>query len=168
MNIFYFDEDPVEAAKVQPDKMLVKMVLETAQMLSCAHRELDGDTYADMHNLYKSTHKNHPCSIWVRQSRANYEWLYKHFIALSEEYTERYVRTHLSYTKLKNALFQTPFNIPAGEMTPIAQAMPDEYKHENPVTAYRRYCINEKHYAAWNEMPERKPTWWKKEIKNDN
>ena len=65
MNIFYFDEDPVEAAKVQPDKMLVKMVLETAQMLSCAHRELDGDSYADMHNLYKSTHKNHPCFFRV-------------------------------------------------------------------------------------------------------
>jgi len=165
MNIFYFDKDPVEAAKVQPDKMLVKMVLETAQMLSGAHRELDGDAYADEHSLYKSTHKNHPCSIWVRKSKENYEWLYEHFIALSEEYTERYERMHLSYTKLKDVLWQTPFNIPGGQMTPIAQCMPDEYKHKNPITAYRRYCVHEKHYAEWNIMPERKPDWWCKEIK---
>tara|TARA_R110001592_G_scaffold105781_2_gene297440 strand:- start:235 stop:726 length:492 start_codon:yes stop_codon:yes gene_type:complete len=160
MNIFYFDKNPVEAAKVQPDKMLVKMVLETAQMLSTAHRVLDGDGYADKHSLYKLAHKNHPCSIWVRQSKANYEWLYQHFIALSEEYTERYAKMHLSYTKLKDVLWQTPFNIPIGKITPLAQAMPDEYKHKDPVVAYRRYCIYEKHYAEWNVMPERKPDWW--------
>lgn len=163
MNIFWFDNDPVVAAKAQPDKMLVKMVLETAQVLSGAHRFLDGDAYADDNMLYKLTHKNHPSSIWARESSENYLWLYKHFIALCEEYTDRYCRVHLSETKLKDGLSQIPFNITVGEMTTPAQAMPDEYKHDDPVTAYRRYCIYEKHYAEWNVMPESKPDWWCKD-----
>ena len=58
MNIFYFDECPVESAQAQPDKMLVKMPLETAQMLCTAHRELDGDEYADATGLYKRAYWN--------------------------------------------------------------------------------------------------------------
>ena len=65
MNIFYFNEDPVIAAKSQPDKMLVKMPLETAQMLCTAHRLLDGDEYADSVGLYKKAYMNHPCTIWA-------------------------------------------------------------------------------------------------------
>ena len=90
MNIFYFDECPVISAEAQPDKMLVKMPLETAQMLCTAHRVLDGDEYADSVGLYKTAYKNHPCTVWARQSRGNYEWLYVHFLALAMEYNFRY------------------------------------------------------------------------------
>ena len=90
MNIFYFDDCPVKSAEAQPDKMLVKMPLETAQMLCTAHRVLDGDDYADSVGLYKEAYKNHPCTVWARQSRGNYEWLYTHFLALGMEYTYRY------------------------------------------------------------------------------
>ena len=109
MNIFYFDDSPVTSAASQPDKMLVKMPLETAQMLSTAHRVLDGDEYADANGLYKTAYKNHPCTIWARESSANYLWLYEHFIALGKEYTYRYGKEHASITKLAEPLSKVPF-----------------------------------------------------------
>jgi len=159
VNIFYFDECPVESAKAQPDKMLVKMPLESAQMLCTAHRALDGDDWADKMNMYKAAHLNHPCSKWVREASANYQWLYRHFVALSIEYSYRYGRSHLSYDKLATPLMQLPQNIPLKDMTPLAQAMPEEYKNEDATIAYRNYCINEKHYAKW-EQNRPKPNWW--------
>jgi len=162
MNIFYFYDCPEKAAQAQPDKMLVKMPLETAQMLCTAHRELDGDGYADEVGLYKRAYWNHPCTIWARSGVINYAWLYKHFIALGEEYTYRYGKEHGSITKLKEALQPHPENIdPNPRMTPVAQAMPDQYKDDDPIKAYRNYCINEKHYAKW-ERGRDKPAWWTK------
>ncbi len=160
MNIFYFYDNPVKAAEAQPDKMLVKMPLETAQMLCTAHRELDGDDYADEVGLYKRAYWNHPCTIWAREGVINYVWLYKHFIALGEEYKYRYGKEHGSIIKLKDVLEPHPDNIsPNPKMTPVAQAMPDQYKNEDPIKAYRDYCINEKHYASW-EKGRDKPDWW--------
>ena len=159
MNIFYFDECPIKSARAQPDKMLVKMPLETAQMLCTAHRELDGNEYADEQGLYKRAYWNHPCTIWARESSANYFWLYKHFLALGREYTFRYGKIHKSVDKLSRALFKQPDNISRIGMTTLAQAMPDEYKHDDPTVAYRDYVINEKHYAMW-EKGRDKPEWW--------
>ena len=159
MNIFYFYKSPTLSAQAQPDKMLVKMPLETAQMLCTAHRILDGDEYADQEGLYKEAYINHPCTIWARESSANYWWLYEHFIALGAEYTHRYGKIHASVDKLWKPLFTMPKNIYKGAMTPLAQAMPEEYKDENPIVAYRNYCINEKHYAKW-ERGRDKPSWW--------
>ena len=157
MNIFYFDEDPWHAAKMQPDKMLVKMVLETVQILSTAHRVLDADDAEN--SLYKATHINHPCTVWARESSGNYEWLLKHFMALCAEYHYRYEKHHASYNKLAFSLSYLPENIAVGSMTPVALAMPDKYKQDDPVAAYRNYCIHEKEYAAWNNK-RKKPTWW--------
>ena len=163
MNIFYFYDCPKKSAQAQPDKMLVKMPLETAQMLCTAHRELDGDDYADEVGLYKRAYWNLPCTIWARECYDNYKWLYEHFIAVGDEYTFRYGKTHASITKLKDALYFHPDNIEDKEgMTTLAQAMPEEYKDEDPTVAYRNYCINEKHYAKW-ERGRGKPTWWTKE-----
>ena len=159
MNIFYFNKCPIKSAEDQPDKMLVKMPLETAQMLCTAHRELDGDEYADANGLYKRAYWNHPCTIWAREASGNYEWLYQHFIALSFEYTYRYGKQHASYVKLHKALAKCPDNITQGKMTKLAQAMPDEYKHPDPIVAYRTYVVNEKHYAKW-EKGRDKPKWW--------
>ena len=159
MNIFYFNDCPIEAAQAQPDKMLVKMPLETAQMLCTAHRELDGNEYADANGLYKRAYWNHPCTIWARESSANYFWLYKHFLALGREYTFRYGKIHKSVDKLAQALFKQPDNISRTGMTTLAQAMPDEYKHDDPTVAYRDYVIHEKHYAKW-EQGRDKPEWW--------
>ena len=163
MNIFYFYDCPVLSAQAQPDKMLVKMPLETAQMLCTAHRELDGDKYADEVGLYKRAYWNHPCTVWARESSANYFWLYKHFLALGKEYTFRYGKTHNSVDKLARALFKQPDNIKRISMTPLAQAMPDKYKNDDPIKAYRDYCINEKHYAKW-EKGRAMPNWWHREV----
>ena len=163
MNIFYFYDCPILSAQAQPDKMLVKMPLETAQMLCTAHRELDGDKYADEVGLYKRAYWNHPCTVWARESSANYFWLYKHFLALGKEYTFRYGKTHNSVDKLARALFKQPDNIKRIGMTPLAQAMPDKYKNDDPIKAYRDYCINEKHYAKW-EKGRAIPNWWHKEV----
>ena len=131
MNIFYFDECPIISAEAQPDKMLVKMPLETAQMLCTAHRVLDGDEYADSVGLYKEAYKNHPCTIWARESSSNYSWLYRHFLALGMEYNYRYGKTHASIIKLEEPLSKMPDNITHTSMTPLAQAMPDVYTHLN-------------------------------------
>ena len=157
----FFNHSPITSAEAQPDKMPVKMPLETAQMLCTAHRELDGDEWADEVGLYKRAYWNHPCTIWARECSQNYSWLYAHFLALGMEYTFRYGKEHASVVKLAKPLMQFPKNIKQGEMTPLAQAMPDEYKHEDPIVAYRRYVINEKHYAKW-EKGRSKPKWWNK------
>ena len=164
MNIFYFYDCPIASAKAQPDKMLVKMPLETAQMLCTAHRELDGDEYSDANGLYKRAYWNHPCTIWTRKSKGNYQWLYDHFLALGDEYTYRYGKTHASVKKLSKPLHFCPENIKrCMNMTPVAQAMPDQYKDDDPIKAYRNYCINEKDYAKW-EKGRNKPKWWNKDV----
>ena len=111
MNIFYFNHSPITSAEAQPDKMLVKMPLETAQMLCTAHREIDGDKYADEVGLYKKAYWNHPCTVWARESKLNYLWLYVHFLALGSEYKFRYGREHASITKLAEPLKKIPDNI---------------------------------------------------------
>ena len=166
MNIFYFYDDPQLSAQAQPDKMLVKMPLETAQMLCTAHRELDGDEYADKVGLYKRAYWNHPCTVWARETSGNYFWLFKHFVALSKEYTFRYGKTHASYDKLAKHLMKIPDNNKRGNISTLAQAMPDEYKHADPIVAYRRYVINEKHYAKW-EKGRAMPNWWTKEYEKE-
>ena len=147
MNIFYVDKDPFKAAAMLPDKLVVKMPLESAQMLSTVHRVYNGDAWCDMAGLYKTAHLNHPCTIWARESVMNYKWLYSHFHALSDEYTKRYGKVHASWSKLHKKLAEVPIHIPKFKLTPPAQAMPDQYKDENTVKAYRNYLINEKHYA---------------------
>ena len=86
MNIFYLNKDPKIAAIEHNDKHCVKMILEYAQMLSTAHRERDGDESADALKMYKRAHLNHPSTVWTRENEKQYEWLYKLFEALSDEY----------------------------------------------------------------------------------
>jgi len=165
MNIFYLDKDPEIAAQMMCDKHVVKMILESAQMLSTAWREYSSE-YSDEHELYKTAHLNHPCSIWVRLARENYRWLYKHFIALCEEYTHRYGKSHAS-ARLKGPLMWAPFK-PRSVLATIEQpygfvlAMPDEYKSDDVFDSYQNYLMNEKqHFAKWEKDPSRKPTWWR-------
>ena len=165
MNIFVTDPDPVISAQTLCDKHVVKMVLESAQMLSTAWREYSSE-YADEHELYKTAHLNHPCSIWVRLARENYRWLYKHFVALCEEYTHRYEKSHAS-ARLKGPLMWAPFTPRSGlakieEPYGFVLAMPDEYKSDDVFDSYQKYLINEKqHFAKWEKDPSRKPTWWR-------
>ena len=157
MNIFYLDRDPKIAAQMMCDKHVVKMILESAQMLSTAHRVLDGDGYADRNGLYKMAHKNHPSTIWVRSGYQNYKWLYDHMIALMNEYTYRYGKKHAT-ERLNDPLSKPPmaFKNTFKTFTDPPQCMPDYCKGEDTVLAYQNYYILEKSgFARWTkrEMP---------------
>ena len=141
MNIFYLDSDPVKAAKVQYNKHVVKMILESAQMLCTAHHHYDNG-----HNVpYKKAHYNHPSTIWCRQNASQYMWLYDHMIALGKEYTKRYKKTHLTITKCAEVLKQLPPTIPETIFTEPPQCMPDQYKViGDSLSAYWNYYEQEK------------------------
>ena len=145
MNIFYLDEDPKLAAIYQYNKHVVKMILESAQMLCTAHHVIMGD---DADVPYKTTHKNHPSTIWARQSGQNYVWLYHHMIALGEEYYVRYGKKHLSITKCEDKLAKLPGGILETGFTQPPQCMPDKYKDECSIQAYWNYYIGEKYKVA--------------------
>ena len=143
MNIFYLSHDPDEAARVQYNKHVVKMILESAQLLCTAHHELGN------HDVpYKATHKNHPSAIWARSNDLAYLWLYEHMIALGREYTRRYGKKHLTIEKCYNTLMDLPPGIPSQEWQQPPQCMPDEYKSECSVDAYWNYYEAEKHTVA--------------------
>ena len=157
MNIFYLDKDPVKAAKLQYNKHVVKMILESAQMLCTAHHCIMGD---DADVPYKIAHKNHPSTIWVRESDEHYDWLYNHMLALGREYTKRYDKEHLSITKCTQPLFCSPQGIPYKKLVQPPQCMPDEYKDKCSVQAYWNYYIGEKQPIAnqkTEKLYERRP-----------
>jgi hypothetical protein len=133
MNIFVVNNDPKIAARQLCDKHVVKMILESAQMLCSAFENGEAP--------YKRSYYNHPCTKWVRESQANYEWLLTHAYGLCEEYFLRYGKIH------KLGLDQEL------GLTPFAQAMPDEYKNDDVVQAYRNYYNGEKAYfAKWKSQ----------------
>ena len=136
MNLFYLHRDPVEAARMQCDRHVVKMILETAQMLSTAHVELDGIQVA-----YKATHKNHPSTVWVRSSARAYRWAFEHMIALGDEYTKRYGKVHKSIADHAKMLSLLPVNLDdcRKEFVEPPQCMYDECKRDDTVLAYQVY-----------------------------
>ena len=142
MNIFYLSHDPVQAAQVQYNKHVVKMILETAQLLCTAHHILGSNIQIP----YKATHKNHPSAIWVRSSAEAYMWAYEHMLALGAEYTKRYGKEHLTIAKCRDVLYTLPNNISNDPFVQPPQCMPNEYKVEgDSVSAYWNYYENEKH-----------------------
>ena len=148
MNIFYLHHSPYLAAKVQYNKHVVKMVLESAQMLCTAHH-VYGNEEQKLNVPYKQAHLNHPSTIWTRQCRSNYRWLYLHMLALGNEYTERYGKIHRTIEKCAKFLNVPPAHIPKGEFTEPPQAMPDQYKVPGcSVTAYWNYYEGEKYTIA--------------------
>jgi hypothetical protein len=138
MNIFFLDEDPKKAAIAHGDKHCNKMILETAQMLCTAHRLLNEESYAEKHRFYKKAFQNHPCTIWVRETKQNYVWAHRLMMALCSEFKLRRNKLHAS-TKLLFPLAVIPPGIAETWATPVAQAMPEEFKNKNPVIAYRQY-----------------------------
>ena len=176
MNIFYLHNDQQTCAQMHVDKHCVKMILEYAQLLSTAHRVLDGTlgiTLSDTGRkrqtytldsaldgiLYRATHINHPSAIWVRQSDRNYAWLFRMFGALMDEYTYRYGKIH-ACERLADSLSYRPKNIPKGDFSEPTPAMPDYCKVAgDSIKSYRNYYINEKsRMAVWKNRPT--PEWY--------
>ena len=153
MNIFYLDKCPRKAAQYQYNKHVVKMILESAQMLCTAHH-CYGDKYQVENVPYKQAHLKHPSTVWTRRSKSTYMWLYNHMMALGNEYTKRYGKTHLSITKCKDFLAIPPRHIQGDDWCQPPQAMPDEYKDKCSIQAYWNYYIGEKHVVANNNTEE--------------
>lgn len=160
MNIFVLDTDPIKSAVYHNDKHVVKMVLETAQLLCGVHHMTEQVTEQVP---YKLSHKNHPCSIWARECLENYVWLCDLGMELSKEYTHRYGKVHKSQAVIEWCITNFP-NIPElGDLTPFALAMPDECKVDDVVQSYRRYYIMEKKdICVWKNREI--PNWFKKDL----
>ena len=159
MNIFFLSENPVMAARYQCDKHVVKMPLETAQMLCAAHHLCGG---SKSKKLYRLTHKNHPCTKWVRHNSANYEWAYIHFLSLLNEYTLRYGRVH-KCNELVGILREVPKRIPVREVISAPARAFDEskYGHSDSIESYRHFYSAEKQdFATWERPYARVPFWW--------
>ena len=154
------------------DKHAVKMIVEYAQLLSTAHRVLDGVEYIDASSgrkikrwklgssyepiLYKATHINHPSAIWVRQSYDNYRWLVSLLCQLCKEYTYRYGKTHkVESSGLYELLTYAPFNIRPGVFTEPTPAMPEEYIIKgDSIQSYKNYYNGSKqHLHNWKNRP---------------
>lgn len=152
MNIFILDTDPVLAAQMQCDKHVVKMTLETTQLLSSA-LWLNGGQ-----GPYRLTHKGHPCTKWAAANRENFLWLVEHGKALAKEYTFRYGKEHKCESIL-TTLSACAKMIPQGQITDFVKAMPDEYKSSNIVDSYRSYYLGEKrNIAKWTKRQS--PSWF--------
>lgn len=158
MNIFYLDDDPLVCAKMHCDKHVVKMILEYAQILSTAWHETRGKRATPIEGLYKATHTNHPSAVWARASIDHYEWLARMWGYLLDEYTERYKKDHKTgglHWKLMNA----PPRLIVDGWKPPPQCMPNMYKAECTVSAYRSYYNGDKAaFATWKYSPT--PIWW--------
>ena len=177
MNIFYVNSDPEVAARSMVDRHVVKMILETAQLLSTAHRVIDGEEYVGQSQsgrkakrwrlsgnadaiMYAATHINHPSAVWVRENSANYNWLYDHLLALGREYTYRYGRTHLTIDKLKDILKDAPENIEQSNvMTKMPSCMDKQYIVSlDPIINYRNYYnYGKTDLLRWSNRPP--PKW---------
>ncbi len=150
MNIFILHRNPKKSAKMLCDKHIVKMILESAQMLCTAHWMRGSEA------PYKPTHKNHPCNKWVRKSYGNYNWLLRHALAIAKEYKRRYKRTHRVLEILKWCKKNKP-KLKSRKRTEFVQAMPDKYKNKNAVKAYQDYYLKEKlRFCKWNHSKKPK------------
>lgn len=166
MNIFALDDDPYAAAAYQCDRHVVKMLLETGQILSTVHWLHDyagvPDRYISV--FYKPTHQRHPCVIWAAETYGNYTWLRHHFYGLQIEYSHRFGKDHATFTKLKTAVAHAPATITKLDepRSPFALAMPEQYKLiGNPVEAYRAYYKYDKMTKpTMQRYTKRQPPAW--------
>jgi len=179
MNIFVLDNNPIKAARQHCDKHVVKMIVESAQMLSTAHRVLDGkiekrrsSTGKTIQNywllpddreihLYKAVHVKHPCTIWTMESKDNYTWHYRLFNALLDEYTYRYGKKHAS-AELNNYLIPLPNNMPSSNRTKFKLAMGSnpECMSDDPIESYRKFYKTKQSRFKMVWTKRSRPKWF--------
>ncbi len=153
MNIFVVDEDPQIAARMLCDKHVIKMILESAQMLSTVMHE---NNVANP--PYRSTHKHHPCTKWAGETMDNYFWLIRHFGTMCHEYTYRYNKVHKCQQYFQDFV-NAGYHVTPGPLTPFALAMPEQYRCPDAVQSYRHYYRAEKaRFATWRIRSA--PAWF--------
>lgn len=157
MNIFYINEDPIKAAQELADDHIRKMQIESAQMCCTAHWETGGEA------PYKRAHKNHPSTKWTRESIQHYRWLVAHGLEICNEFVKRYGKPHKTQEVLEWCKNNEP-NIPNNGFKVPPQCMPEEYKMEDTLEAYKRFYILDKVGVKgldWKKL-NNKPEWIKK------
>jgi len=152
MNIFAVDTDPVAAAQALHDQHVVKMVLESAQMI-CTIVQKHGHSAP-----YRPTHLSHPCVLWAGRTNSNALWLHRHALALCAEYTHRFGKRHASQIVIESFGPLMVELCPEGTLEPFAQAMPDECKASDPVDGYRTYY--RQHKLAKARYTHSQPPMW--------
>ena len=168
MNIFVLDLDPQVAARMHCDKHIPKMCVEAAQMMASALRR-HGATDEQMPltksgTPYKGGYHHHPCTVWAGESQENWMSLAHHAMQLCEEYYKRFNKMHACTDPIYHMIGLQKI-IPNTELTPFAQAMPDEYKDDDPVVAYRAYYMSKMdspggvHYRHTSP-----PDWWEVKV----
>jgi len=155
MNLFILNTDPILAAKENCDKHVCKIIIEAAQMLCLAYWAKDREA-----PYHAKTHMNNHVSKWVRETKSNFDWTVKHGLALCDEYTHRYGKTH----KVKEIIEWCRDNnppVPNGPLTEFRQAVADDCYNEDVIEAYRKYYNKYKAYfAKWTKRPQ--PSWFDK------
>jgi hypothetical protein len=154
MNIFYINENPIIAAQELADDHIRKMQIESAQMCCTAHWETGNEA------PYKRAHKNHPSTIWARQSIQHYRWLVQHGLEICNEFTKRYGKHHKTQDTLEWCRDNEP-NLPDNGFTPPPQCMPEEFRKENTIKAYRKFYIEDKigvKGLSWKKL-NNTPSW---------
>jgi len=176
MNIFVTDRCPIQSARNLPDKHIVKMPLETCQMLSIIY----SDWYYGVGKLYKSdgtpyrtshgAFRKHPCTIWAADNQYNLAWLIRHGYALCHEYNLRYGKVHTCLDVISQAerIYHKSFDNlllsdASRKVTSFTRAMPESIKFDtsiDTITAYKQY-LNTKPWLASNylRIPSRKPSF---------
>jgi hypothetical protein len=162
MNIFLLNNKINKSVQMLHDKHVVKMVLETTQLLSSVHHILESP--ADKSKIYKVTHKNHPCAVWARYSNLTYNWLIEYGLAICAEYTHRFRKIHKSQAVIeymKEVDTSTLWSSTKDKWMEHPKCMPDKYKVNCPVQSYINYYIAEKLVSfkytnrecpKWNEL----------------
>jgi len=164
MNIFFLHKDPQWAANALCDKHVPKMLLESAQMLSTAVRRHKTE-FENYDKFYKSAYPNHPMTKWVGDTRTNFRWALENAVFISQEYCKRFKKIHKSSEVINNIydakyMEDIPTQMHPDYITTPPQCMPDEYKDDDYVVAYRRYYVGEKKYFAKWEKGRSQPEWW--------
>jgi len=153
MNIFYIDSDPISSAQQLADDHIRKMQIESAQMCCTAHWSVGNEA------PYKRAHYNHPSTKWTRESIQHYRWLVQHGLEICSEFTKRYGKLHKSQAVLEWCRDNEP-NLPDNGFTPPPQCMPDEYKDNDTIKAYRKFYVLDKvgvkglGWRKLNNMPD--------------
>ena len=160
MNIFAIEQTPsgdidwVKSAQAQDNYRVVKMILESCQML-CTVINVQHDEQV---TPYRTTHAKHPSTLWVAKSSANFQRLVEHTLAMLEEYTERFNKIHKCAGVLEKIIdIYDPTRFACHDDTPLPLCMPDEFKTGSIVESYRKF------YASKPRMrypTEKIPVWW--------
>jgi len=156
MNLFFTEENPRDAAVSLCDKHVVKMILETAQMLSTTHRLLETP---QSEFVYKMTHQNHPSTKWLRSSQAAYQWGLDHLQALFKEYTHRYGKIHKTEREKIEYLKVIPKDLPKVAFVEPPQCVYEECRETNTVLAYRAYYKARRNEIQMNWTKRSMPKW---------